>query len=79
MNHKKASKSNFLRMAGVIFFFIISNGHFVIAQEKDIQIEDLFKMSMEELMKIKVKVPAAITKLSLFETPASIMLENCIS
>ncbi len=72
MNRKKTSKSNFLRVAGLIFFFIISNGQFVSAQEKDIQIEDLFKMSMEELMKIKVNVPAAITKLSLFETPASI-------
>lgn len=56
---------NFL-MTGFLFF------HSTAEAQKRIEIEDLRKMSFEELMEVEIDVSAAITHLVLPETPAAV-------
>lgn len=62
---KSAIALNFL-ITGFLFFYSTAEA------QKRIEIEDLRKMSFEELMEVEIDVSAAITHLVLPETPAAV-------
>ena len=61
----------FCKRLGLTLLLILS-GFGLVASADDLELSDLSSMSFEDLMKVKLKVPGAITHLTRAETPVSV-------